>query len=125
MRADHEIIINVIRCNHGSSKFNYCIPYFTFCCFSIIIILKCNDDIRRIAKKVLTMIDLSHMIQDMTDTITRTNPFSGVSVELTMEEAVRYDQIKEDEVNENYGRMQSGLTWFQKNNVDAYYKLLD
>mgnify|MGYP001218542974 FL=1 len=71
------------------------------------------------------MIDLSHMIQDMTDTITRTNPFSGVSVELTMEEAVRYDQIKEDEVNENYGRMQSGLTWFQKNNIDAYYKLLD
>ena len=71
------------------------------------------------------MLNLSHMIQDMTDTITRTNPFSGVSVELTMEEAARYDQIKEDEVNENYGRMQSGLTWFQKNNVDAYYKLLD
>jgi hypothetical protein len=71
------------------------------------------------------MIDLSYMILDMTDIITRTNPFSGVSVELTMEEAVRYDQIKEDEVNENYGRMQSGLTWFQKNNVDAYYKLLD
>ena len=71
------------------------------------------------------MLDLSYMIPDMTDIITRTNPFSGVSVELTMEEAVRYDQIKEDEVNENYGRMQSGLTWFQKNNVDAYYKLLD
>ena len=71
------------------------------------------------------MIDLSHMIQDMTDMITRTNPFSGVSVELTMEEAVRYDQIKQDEIDENYGRMQSGLTWFQKNNVDAYYKLLD
>ena len=61
----------------------------------------------------------------MTDTITRTNPYSGVSVELTMEEAARYDQIKQDEVNENYGRMLSGLTWFQKNNVDAYYKLLD
>jgi len=71
------------------------------------------------------MIDLSYIIQDMTNIITRTNPFSGVSVELTMEEAARYDQIKEDEVNENYGRMQSGLTWFQKNNVDAYYKLLD
>jgi len=71
------------------------------------------------------MVDLSYIIQDMTDTITRTNPFSGVSVELTMEEAARYDQIKQDEVNENYGRMQSGLTWFQKNNVDAYYKLLD
>ena len=33
--------------------------------------------------------------------------------------------IKKDEINENYGRMQHGLTWFQKNNVDAYYKLLD
>ena len=75
--------------------------------------------------KGLTMLDLSYIIQDMTDIITRTNPFSGVSVELTMEEAARYDQIKQDEVNENYGRMQSGLTWFQKNNVDAYYKLLD
>jgi hypothetical protein len=71
------------------------------------------------------MLDLSYIVQDMTDIITRTNPFSGVSVELTMEEAARYDQIKQDEVNENYGRMQSGLTWFQKNNVDAYYKLLD
>ena len=71
------------------------------------------------------MLDLSYIVPNMTDTITRTNPFSGVSVELTMEEAVRYDQIKQDEVNENYGRMQSGLTWFQKNNVDAYYKLLD
>jgi len=71
------------------------------------------------------MLDLSYILQDMTDIITRTNPFSGVSVELTMEEAARYDQIKQDEVNENYGRMQSGLTWFQKNNVDAYYKLLD
>ena len=71
------------------------------------------------------MLDLSYIVPNMTDTITRTNPYSGVSVELTMEEAVRYDQIKQDEVNENYGRMQSGLTWFQKNNVDAYYKLLD
>ena len=61
----------------------------------------------------------------MTDTITRTNPFSGEVVELTMEEATRYDQIKQDEVNENYGRMQSGLSGFQKNTVDAYYKLLD
>ena len=81
--------------------------------------------IQLVELKGLTMLDLSYIIQDMTDIITRTNPFSGVSVELTMEEAARYDQIKQDEVNENYGRMQSGLTWFQKNNVDAYYKLLD
>ena len=73
------------------------------------------------------MLDLSYIIPSMTkkETITSTNHLSGVSVELTMEEAARYDQIKQDEVNENYGRMQSGLTWFQKNNVDAYYKLLD
>ena len=77
--------------------------------------------------KGLTMLDLSYIIQDMTkkETITRTNPFSGVSVELTMEEALRYDQIKQDEVNENYGRMNHGREWFMKNNVDAYYKLID
>ena len=57
--------------------------------------------------RLLTMLDLSYMIQDMTKkkTITRTNPFSGVSVELTMEEALRYDQVKQDEINENYKRM--------------------
>ena len=73
------------------------------------------------------MLDLSYMIPDMIkkDTHTRTNPFSGVSVELTMEEALRYDQIKKDEINENYGRMNHGREWFMKNNVDAYYKLLD
>jgi hypothetical protein len=73
------------------------------------------------------MIDLSYMIPDMTkkETITRTNPFSGVSVELTMEEALRYDQVKQDEINEDYGRMNKGREWFMKNNVDAYYKLLD
>jgi len=77
--------------------------------------------------KGLTMLDLSYMFHDMTkkETITRTNPFSGVSVELTMEEALRYDQIKQDEVNENYGRMNHGREWFMKNNVDAYYKLID
>jgi len=62
---------------------------------------------------------------DNMDKITRTNPFSGVSVELTMEEAVRYDQVKQDEIDENYGRMNKGREWFMKNNVDAYYKLLD
>ena len=75
------------------------------------------------------MLDLSYMFKDMTDIITRTNPFSGVSVELNNGRGSKIrssSMIKQDEVNENYGRMQSGLkTWFQKNNVDAYYKLLD
>ena len=83
--------------------------------------------IQELKLKGLTMLDLSYMVQDMTkkETITRTNPFSGVSVELTMEEAVRYDQVKQDEIDENYGRMNKGREWFMKNNVDAYYKLLD
>ena len=83
--------------------------------------------IQELKLKGLTMLDLSYMVQDMTkkETITRTNPFSGVSVELTMEEAVRYDQVKQDEIDENYGRMNKGREWYMKNNVDAYYKLLD
>ena len=76
--------------------------------------------IQELKLKGLTMLDLSYMVQDMTkkETITRTNPFSGVSVELTMEEAVRYDQVKQDEIDENYGRMNKGREWFMKNNVD-------
>jgi hypothetical protein len=43
--------------------------------------------------RLLTMLDLSYMFKDMTDTITRTNPFSGESEILTKEEAKLYDQI--------------------------------
>jgi len=141
MRADHEIIINVIRCNHGSSKFNYCIPYFTFCCFSIIIILKCNDDIRRIAKKVLTMIDLSHMIQDMTTERTeeRKNRFNGESVMLTKEEAKIHDRLFINElaatledkaagvdgVSKLWDKVRADIEWFTKHNAKAYMVLLD
>ena len=40
----NEITFNVVRYNHGTSKFNYCISYITFNCFSIIIIFKCGYD---------------------------------------------------------------------------------
>ncbi len=36
-----------------------------------------------------------------------------------------YDTIIGSEMSEDYTTMQKGLTWFQKNFTDAYFKLLD
>ena len=36
-----------------------------------------------------------------------------------------YDTIIGSEMSEDYDTMQKGLTWFQKNFTDAYFKLLD
>ena len=36
-----------------------------------------------------------------------------------------YDHIIGSEMSEDYDTMQKGLTWFQKNFADAYFKLLD
>ena len=36
-----------------------------------------------------------------------------------------YDTIIGAEMTEDYDTMQKGLTWFQKNFTDAYFKLLD
>ena len=71
------------------------------------------------------MLDLSYMFKDMTDIITRTNPFSGESEILTKEEAKLYDQIIKAEQDEDYKTMQKGLTKFSKMNVKAYMTLLD
>ena len=84
------------------------------------------------------MIDLSHMIQDMTDTKV-TNPYSGQSEVLTPEEAKRHDQIFLDELQATIDDQESGITghskhwelmrknldWFMKNNAKAYMVLLD
>ena len=62
------------------------------------------------------------------------NPFTGVEVELTAEELSMYDFIKGAEYymvisgkqNDKLAdEMQKGLTWFAKNNIDAYMTLLD
>ena len=55
----------------------------------------------------------------------RTNPFSGQSSILTVEEATLYDKIKQDEVDEKYEDMQKGLVKFSRLNVKAYMTLLD
>ena len=62
----------------------------------------------------------------MTDrNITRTNPYSGQSALLTLEEAKLYDKVKQDEIDENYTDMQKGFDKFSRLNAKAYMTLLD
>ncbi len=70
-------------------------------------------------------------LYDEGDTVT--NPYSGQSYELTAEELSMYDFIiGANQLAElgmlafkNQDDMRKGLTWFRKNNVEAYYVLLD
>ena len=75
------------------------------------------------------MLDLSHMIQDMTTkdnrTIKTTNPFSGQSTMLTPEEYKLYIMIKQAEYDEDYDTVRKGLDKFSRMNADAYMTLLD
>lgn len=64
------------------------------------------------------MLDLSHMIQDMTtkdnNLIKTTNPYSGQSAMLTHEEHALYHLIKHAEETEQYEAVQKGLEMFSK-----------
>ena len=91
----------------------------------------------------LTMLDLSHMIQDMkTNTDNRTeerrNRFNGESIMLTKEEAKKHDEIFLHEVqatledrelgtgaSKHWQHMRDKLSWFMKHNAKAYMVLLD
>ena len=57
--------------------------------------------------------------------IQTTNPYSGQSELLTLEEAKLYDKVKQDEIDENYTDMQKGLDKFSRLNAKAYMTLLD
>ena len=61
----------------------------------------------------------------MSDKVKRTNPFSGQFEMLTAEESKIYDQVKQDEIDENYEDMQKGLDKFSRLNAKAYMTLLD
>ena len=69
---------------------------------------------------------------------TRRNRFNGETVELTKEEAEKHDKIfyhealatLEDQslgtgASKHWAKMRKLLTWFQKNNANAYMVLLD
>ena len=85
------------------------------------------------------MLDLSYIIQDMTNTERteeRKNRFNGESVMLTKEEARRHDLIfmaemmaelhsDPDTKDKHYGIMRKHLDWFMKHNAKAYMVLLD
>jgi hypothetical protein len=57
--------------------------------------------------------------------VKRTNPYSGQSEMLTAEESKIYDQVKQDEIDENYEEVQKGLDKFSRLNAKAYMTLLD
>ena len=57
--------------------------------------------------------------------VKRTNAYSGQSEMLTAEESKIYDQVKQDEIDENYEDMQKGLDKFSRLNAKAYMTLLD
>ena len=90
------------------------------------------------------MLDLSYIIQDMTNTQTnnkteeRRNRFSGESFMLTKQEATIHDRIFINELGATledkqlgYGgsklwdKVRADLDWFRKNNAKAYMVLLD
>ena len=93
------------------------------------------------------MLDLSYIIQDMTNTNTdnktertykRRNRFNGESVMLTKEEAKIYDEIFVHEFqatlddqklgtggSKHWQHMRDKLSWFMKHNAKAYMVLLD
>jgi hypothetical protein len=90
------------------------------------------------------MIDLSYIVQDMTNTNTdnkteeRKNRFTGQSIMLTKEESIIHDRIfvnelaatLEDKVS-GYGssklweKVRKDIGWFRQHNAEAYMVLLD
>ena len=58
-------------------------------------------------------------------TIKVTNPYSGQSAMLTLEEATHYHMIKRFEQMGQYKLMQQGLSKFSRLNPKAYMTLLD
>ena len=89
------------------------------------------------------MVDLSHMIQDMTNTEPKTeerkNRFNGESIMLTKMEAIIHDRLfmnelaatledKEagyDGASKLWDKVRADINWFTKHNAKAYMVLLD
>ena len=87
------------------------------------------------------MVDLSYIIQDMTDNkdYTRRNRFNGETVELTKEECKKHDDIfyyealatledKQagfDGTSKLWDKVRANLDWFREHNAKAYMVLLD
>ena len=65
--------------------------------------------------------------------IKATNPYSGQSIDLTVEEFMRYQIVKQAEQNADpnngddpmWDAVRGGLDWFRKHNAKTYMVLLD
>ena len=93
----------------------------------------------------LTMLDLSYIIQDMTNTNTdnkteeRKNRFTGQSIMLTKEEASKHDAIFINELaatledkaagfdgaSKLWDKVRKDINYFRQHNAKAYMVLLD
>ena len=73
------------------------------------------------------MLDLSYIIQDMTDNkdYTRRNRFNGETVELTKEESEIHDKVFYHEALEQWDEMLKAKDKFSRLNPKAYMVLLD
>ena len=78
-----------------------------------------------VTKLPFTLMMDSNELKTKQAEVTRTNPFSNVTVTLPRYAGMVYDKIKAAEVNEDYDTMRKGLDWFSKNFTDEYYALLD
>lgn len=56
---------------------------------------------------------------------TVSNPFTGDSIELTAEELSMFDLIMGAQMLNQWEIMQKGLSWFRRENAEAYMILLD
>ena len=66
-----------------------------------------------------------HLFQEMTIHNRFNDEHYQQSAKLPAFAVAIYDTIIGSEMSEDYDTMQKGLTWFQKNFTDAYFKLLD
>ena len=87
------------------------------------------------------MIDLSHMLNDMTTERTeeRKNRFNGESIMLTKEEAKIHDRLFINELaatledkaagfdgaSKLWDKVRADINWFRQHNAEAYMVLLD
>jgi len=67
----------------------------------------------------------SNPLKEMTIHNRFNNEHHQVSAQLPTFAVAIYDTIIGAEMSEDYDTMQKGITWFQKNFTDAYFKLLD
>ena len=95
--------------------------------------------------RLLTMLDLSYILQDMTNTNTdnkteeRKNRFTGQSIMLTKEESIIHDRIFINELaatledkaagfdgaSKLWDKVRADINWFRQHNAEAYMVLLD